>query len=186
MKMIASVLALAAMMAVAVADCPSGCSGHGTCGARDACDCYDNWMGGDCSQRVCPFGLAFVDTPAGDLDHSGSVTNANLLTQSSNAYTNELWQGTGSDEAHFYTECSGKGVCDRASGECACYDGFTGSSCQRTNCPSDCSGHGQCFTLREISSGENIPATYPGDTSRSWAATSAWRTTSSASTPPPA
>lgn len=166
MKTVASILALAAMVAVAVAECPNGCSGHGTCGARDACDCYDNWMGGDCSQRVCPFGLAFVDTPAGDLDHSGSVTNANLATQLSNANTNELWQGSGSDEAHFYTECSGKGACDRATGECACFDGFTGSSCQRTNCPNDCSGHGQCFTLREIAAGENIPATYPGDTGR--------------------
>jgi hypothetical protein len=36
------------------------------------------------------------------------------------------------DEAHFYTECSGKGDCDRSTGECKCYVGYTGSACQRS------------------------------------------------------
>jgi len=53
-------------------------------------------------------------------------------------------------EAHFMAECSGKGTCDRAAGECQCYDGYTGSACQRTSCPNDCSGHGLCRTVREI------------------------------------
>ena len=41
------------------------------------------------------------------------------------------WAASG-DEAHFYTECSGKGVCDRTVGECTCYDGFSGAACQRS------------------------------------------------------
>jgi len=57
------------------------------------------------------------------------------------------------DEAHFYMECSGKGECDRALGECVCFSGYTGSSCQRSTCPSDCSGHGLCRTLREVAVG---------------------------------
>ncbi len=36
------------------------------------------------------------------------------------------------DEAHFYMECSGKGDCDRSTGECKCYVGYTGSACQRS------------------------------------------------------
>lgn len=46
--------------------------------------------------------------------------------------------------AHALVECSARGVCDRASGSCACVDGFTGDACQRTVCPNDCSGHGVC------------------------------------------
>jgi len=38
------------------------------------------------------------------------------------------------DEAHFYSECSGKGMCDRALGACRCYDGYTGNACQRSEC----------------------------------------------------
>jgi hypothetical protein len=162
MKTFAAILAAAAISAV-VAECPNGCSGHGKCGSKDACTCFDNWMGGDCSQRVCPFGLAFVDTPLGDLNHDGMVDSSSVGVQWANKDVNEVWQGSNDNEAHFYTECSGKGVCNRGSGECECYDGFTGSSCQRTTCPNDCSGHGQCYTLREIANGANVPSTHDGN-----------------------
>jgi hypothetical protein len=38
------------------------------------------------------------------------------------------------DEAHFYAECSGKGLCDRAAGVCKCFDGYEGGACQRSEC----------------------------------------------------
>jgi hypothetical protein len=41
-------------------------------------------------------------------------------------------------------ECSDAGTCDRATGQCSCFDGYEGSACQRTECPNDCSGHGIC------------------------------------------
>lgn len=114
-------------------------------------------------QRVCPYGLSFVDTPLGDLNHDGELKAAtSVLTQASNANLKELWQGTEAQEAHFYAECSNKGFCDRALGECACFDGYTGSACQRTTCPNDCSGHGQCYTLREIAAGPNVEKTHEG------------------------
>jgi len=41
-------------------------------------------------------------------------------------------------------ECSDAGLCNRETGACECFDGYEGSACQRTSCPNDCSGHGQC------------------------------------------
>ena len=35
------------------------------------------------------------------------------------------------DLAHQSTECSNAGYCDRKTGNCVCYPGFSGSACQR-------------------------------------------------------
>lgn len=45
-----------------------------------------------------------------------------------------------------------QGVCERGSGVCACYEGYEGSSCHRSTCPSACSGHGVCRYVEELSS----------------------------------
>lgn len=49
-----------------------------------------------------------------------------------------------SNTAHQFAECSGRGICERATGTCSCIAGYTGDACQRTVCPNDCSGHGVC------------------------------------------
>lgn len=54
--------------------------------------------------------------------------------------------------AHYYMECSNKGICDRSAATCACFVGYEGTSCQRASCPNDCSGHGVCKTNRELAS----------------------------------
>ena len=240
---------VAALAGMAAAECPNGCSGHGTCGLYDACTCYRNWQANDCSERVCPFGKAFVDSPLGDMDGDGDVQGTNDGQAATDAatdggivwtkYTNtnnnhnaddantagydtdfatlvpscsssasgasaackaglavyERWpykydatHGYGADqtlsadsntldptdgshalttaslyraeeqEGHFYRECSNKGVCDRKSGECDCFDGYQGSACQRTTCPNDCSGHGTCEYMRELADGKRIAA----------------------------
>jgi len=92
----------------------------------DVCNCYDNWGiglshdSGDCSERVCPFELAWVDTP----NNIGAF--------------------------HKYSECAGRGICQRDTGECACFDGYEGKACQRTTCPNDCSGHGTCEFIEDL------------------------------------
>ena len=43
-----------------------------------------------------------------------------------------------------YAECSSRGACDRKTGQCKCSAGFSGASCQRTECADKCSGHGVC------------------------------------------
>jgi len=127
--MMYSVALLVSFVASAYSACDNHCSGHGTCNTDDVCDCYDNWGvglahdSGDCSERVCPYELAWVDTP--DL-------NGNF---------------------HKYMECSGRGICQRDAGECSCFDGYEGKGCQRSTCPNDCSGHGTCEYIEDLEYG---------------------------------
>lgn len=52
--------------------------------------------------------------------------------------------------AHQKLECAGRGMCDRKTGQCECFTGYTGEACARTACPSDCNGHGICQDLRRF------------------------------------
>ena len=129
---------------------PKACSGHGLCGANDECVCDPLYTGADCGQRSCPWGYAFVDTPRGDLNHDGRLDTGEagfVDVQWSSAAEHEYFPFSSSPpatakpyyvaadgEAHFWTECSGKGVCNRVAGECKCFSGYTGSSCQRSAC----------------------------------------------------
>merc|ERR1712178_245231 len=109
----------------------------GTCIAdpKDSCQCYTRletnheygkavtvaaWTGADCSLRTCPSGYAWAAAPQDDQDHKQKL------------------------------ECSGKGQCDRKSGECKCFAGFNGEGCRRTACPNDCNGHGICQSLEKF------------------------------------
>ena len=131
------VILLLSLAAFVSAGCDNKCSGHGTCGEQGICACYDNWgLGqshdsGDCSQRVCPFELAWVDKP----------------TESYGLH-------------HQYAECAARGVCNRDSGECECFPGYEGKGCQRTTCPNSCSGHGTCEFIEDMPFGSTIADYY--------------------------
>ena len=156
----------AGLLGVANAECPNACSSHGVCTNYDMCQCYRNWMANDCSERVCQFGLAHVDTPKGDLDASSGVLSgpSSTVIANSEVYpygTTEQFpnmvdsKGNAlSDTAHYYMECSNKGICDRELGTCECFPGYEGSACQRASCPVSeagmCSGHGTCNSIKEI------------------------------------
>jgi len=162
---------LACSFGLIAAECPNACSAHGKCGAYDMCICYRNWMANDCSERICQFGLAHVDTPMGDLDASGGA----LTGPGTTVVTNDAVYPFGTPEqfpamvdtdgtivpnsAHYYRECSNKGICDRTSGDCKCFDGYDGSACQRASCPvsngAACSGHGTCETIKTIAQWDN-------------------------------
>jgi len=154
-----SIIALFLFVCKVAAECPNSCSGHGTCGAHDSCDCYRKWGSNDCSQRVCPFGKSHTDSPKGDLNADGDVTdpdqtviiNSNIWEYGTTEKYPRMKTAGGTvltNAGHEYFECSNKGSCDRESGVCQCYDGYEGSACQRASCPSNadgvCSGHGTC------------------------------------------
>ncbi len=177
-------LLLAAISALISAECPNACSSHGKCGAYDSCECYRNWMSNDCSERICQFGLAHVDTPKGDLDassgelYSPEATATTQISAGSRVASKILVgdamypKGTYekypnmatstnfvlSNTAHDYMECSNKGLCDRSDGSCVCFEGYEGSACQRASCPMSnegaCSGHGTCSTIKDIARGD--------------------------------
>jgi len=123
---------LFALVGFAAAACPNGCSGNGVCGANDKCSCFQNWQGPDCSGRTCPYALAWADT------------------------------ADGTNSAHYYAECSNKGICDRKTGECKCFDGYEGKGCRRSTCPEGCSGHGTCEYIDELAGDFYDRRTGPG------------------------
>lgn len=97
---------------------------------------------------ACPYGEAFVDLNLGDLNHDGDVTDASVKTE---WFPDVGRQETkSSDLKHRYAECSNAGICNRETGDCECFDGYEGSSCQRMSCATavagtPCSGHGVCL-----------------------------------------
>lgn len=54
------------------------------------------------------------------------------------------WVSSNDNTAHQLQECSARGSCDRATGECNCMVGYEGEACHRTSCPGSCNGHGVC------------------------------------------
>jgi len=132
------VLILSALVAAAYGACPNSCSGQGVCGANDKCSCFQNWQGPDCSLRTCTYSLAWADT------------------------------ADGTNSAHYYAECSNKGVCDRKTGDCKCFDGYEGKGCRRSTCPEKCSGHGTCEYIDELAGDFYDRRTGPGQRYRTY------------------
>lgn len=160
------VASAAILFAAVVARCPNDCSKHGTCGENNACMCHRNFMGADCSERICAFDYAFIDTPLGDMNSDGKV-DMQLVRDPRHGLVTEGYpinygyarpvkinpkstdvnrQDKRWDEGHFYRECSNKGICNRKSGQCECFPGYEGEGCARTTCPGGitCNGHGVC------------------------------------------
>jgi len=130
------------------------CGSGGVCIQKDGnspsgvCSCFPGFYGLDCSLRLCPAGNAWVDFPS----------------------ANNVAHGA-------FTECSNQGVCDRNLGSCRCRAGFTGPACELLKCPTgaswrghqeQCSGHGQCVTLREAGARRDYVHFHGADAYSDW------------------
>lgn len=176
-------VALAALVGFASAGCPNGCSGHGSCGTSDVCGCYKGFFGGDCSYRYCAVGPSWTVTPIEDLmddrysewivlnTPGGYVGHNKYDTQTGSRYPiapddfKNTFEQLYPKRPNFnqYTECSSRGTCDYATGECKCFDGFEGRGCRRTTCPNGCSGHGRCLSNYDVNKKQYMSFNYPND-----------------------
>jgi len=112
--------------------CINNCNGHGKCVNGQYCVCEDGWgSANDISQYKSPDCGARV-CPSGRVWPAG---NSSVLTG--------------------IRECSGVGVCDRSSGQCICSELYTGASCNRLKCFNQCSGHGHCYSLKQMAGMSN-------------------------------
>jgi hypothetical protein len=122
--------------------CYNNCNGHGYCGDYSICVCSRGpdgefaFTGADCSQRTCPKGTAWI----------GHVVGAN--------------------DIHPSVECSNKGLCDRQTGTCQCYDNYEGLACERTVCPFDCNGRGECYTAKQLAEEAGTEYSTPWDSKK--------------------
>jgi len=139
-----STFAFLALVGSASAACSGDtpCSAKGTCGAFDKCTCFVGYTGEDCSMRTCNHHTSWNVIHQEDI-----VSKVGATTFDDTAFKSVV---------HSVTECSSKGDCDRDSGVCKCFDGYTGKGCRRMACNggSTCSGHGRCRTLGDVSLGE--------------------------------
>jgi len=116
--------------------------------------CEPGYTGSDCTQKKCPYSMSFATTRTASKADWLYAPSAALFTETE-AYgddgniktgTYQVTKDTTFSNQHVYTECGGRGLCDRSTGQCKCFGSFTGEGCRRTTCPNDCSGHGQCRT----------------------------------------
>jgi len=122
----------------------------------EASGCNGNYIGAGCSERLCPFGLSantspylkngLTSTMHMDDDIYAPTSRVYECTLENGECTDGLFDGDTNKYlgTHTYEECSAAGVCDRETGTCQCFDGFSGVGCRYTTCPNDCSGHGIC------------------------------------------
>jgi hypothetical protein len=64
------------------ANCPNQCNGKGYCSAQDGgqCQCFPGYHGFDCSERLCPSGIAWYDNPSADnIAHADYTECSNMV-----------------------------------------------------------------------------------------------------------
>merc|ERR1719353_1729989 len=155
-------------LATVGAVCPNSCSGHGTCNAFDVCTCYDEGKTLYFGKEHDPISGAAYNYHTGDTFNSVDTIQKQYTGADCSEFTcprgmswKQLASATEEHEHKDNVECSDGGICDRSSGQCACFPGYTGAACQRTVCENDCSGHGICQSNVDFSIDASLSAGTP-------------------------
>lgn len=133
--------------------CPNKCSGHGKCQEDDVCACKQNWFGGDCSQRRCPYTRAWVDgNNPNDPHYFAECANKGSCDRETGMCNcDKGYGGSGCRRQTCPNDCSGHGTCefiDDFSGNsllsdweknkimgCKCDPGYENHDCSSKICP---------------------------------------------------
>ena len=92
------------------------CSAAGLCLVTGRCQCFEGFSGADCSLRKCPGAESWGQSEF----FAETVPDAKKVTPLS---------------THIFTECAGRGACNRGTGRCSCFSGYEGGACERMSCP---------------------------------------------------
>ena len=129
-------------------NCPSGCSGQGTCNHQSGvCSCNSGITGVACDSCV----LSTDTYPT-----CSAVRRLSLLFFPLHHDHIFLWSKKKGVACPL--SCSGQGNCNGTNGQCTCATGYSGAGCNSCaslyqgypqcyliqSCPSGCSGHGTC------------------------------------------
>lgn len=141
-----SSLALFALLGSASAVCPDACSGHGSCGRFDRCDCYAGFQGGNCAGKTCAFATAWSDTGAHSYAECANRGDCNRESGLCECY--DGYEGKGCARLSCIDNCNNHGTCETMvevnSGytgwdakkimTCKCDPGYEGPSCAQRMC----------------------------------------------------
>ena len=172
----------ASLSAFVHAECPGACSGHGRCmnAASQRSDASDTLPGHHVPDAyVATYGAnpnipkkdsctCFTRVEDGRSVYDWTGADCSLRT----CPHSHSWHSIHNNNNHnVFQECSGRVECNRKSGRCECFDGFSGAACHRTSCPNECSQHGTCQTLNSITHQLSLASTEysslsPFDTSK--------------------
>jgi hypothetical protein len=127
------------MWQLAIDDCPSKCSGHGSC-SLGRCTCDGGFYGTDCSNTSCPGDFCYVDSITREQKCS-HCCHASWTHADGDSYVTDIdvhkvpCSADNPGESH--------GVCD-GFGTCQCAPPFLGDDCSIIGCPRNCSFNGWC------------------------------------------
>ena len=73
-----------------------------------------------------------------------------------------------SNDLHPIAACSNKGICDRKTGLCRCFENYEGLACERTICPNNCNDRGVCMSIHQLATESNREYTVPWDSHKQY------------------
>ncbi|KAI0242540.1 hypothetical protein LSAT2_012906 [Lamellibrachia satsuma] len=152
----------------------ANCSGHGECVRPNTCHCQSGWIGTECNQFTCAdvgncqdrgvcvgpnvcdceSGWVAPDCVQASCYDRNNCSGHGICVGPNRCHCAEQFTGSSCDSCavnRLGPDCAlcpdcGHGVCDKATGDCVCVDGWLLPDCAQASCYDlkNCSGHGVC------------------------------------------